>query len=141
MAVWQADNIVATWLNFLQVGEYSNSFLDNGYDDLETVKQIRVEDLRAIGVDNQVGLVSAHWLILIRIPRSGGRGGHPALREDPQRAGGGLGLPPAGGAGQAELHQRPLLLLPGRAGRAGHLQTETQADPDQSGERPAAKSV
>ena len=55
MAVWQTDNIVATWLNFLQVGEYSNSFLDNGYDDLETVKQIRVEDLRAIGVDNQVG--------------------------------------------------------------------------------------
>ena len=53
MAVWQADNIVATWLNFLQVGEYSNSFLDNGYDDLETVKQIRLEDLRAIGVDNQ----------------------------------------------------------------------------------------
>merc|ERR1712183_1257772 len=53
MAVWQTDNIVATWLNFLQVGEYSNSFLDNGYDDLETVKQIRVEDLRAIGVDNQ----------------------------------------------------------------------------------------
>ena len=66
MAVWQADNIVATWLNFLQVGEYSNSFLDNGYDDLETVKQIRVEDLRAIGVDNQVGLVSTDWLILIR---------------------------------------------------------------------------
>ena len=30
-------------------------FLENGYDDLETVKQIRVEDLRAIGVDNQVG--------------------------------------------------------------------------------------
>ena len=54
MAVWQTDNIVATWLNFLQVGEYSNSFLDNGYDDLETVKQIRLEDLRAIGVDNQV---------------------------------------------------------------------------------------
>ena len=48
------DNIVATWLNFLQVGEYSNSFLVNGYDDLETVKQIRLEDLRAIGVDNQV---------------------------------------------------------------------------------------
>ena len=55
MAVWQTENIVATWLNFLQVGEYSDSFLDNGYDDLETVKQIRLEDLRAIGVDNQVG--------------------------------------------------------------------------------------
>ena len=54
MAAWSTDNIVATWLNFLQVGEYSDSFLDNGYDDLETVKQIRVEDLRAIGVDNQV---------------------------------------------------------------------------------------
>ena len=55
MTAWSTDNIVATWLNFLQVGEYSDSFLDNGYDDLETVKQIRVEDLRAIGVDNQVG--------------------------------------------------------------------------------------
>ena len=53
MAVWQTENIVATWLNFLQVGEYSDSFLDNGYDDLETVKQIGEEDLKAIGVDNQ----------------------------------------------------------------------------------------
>ena len=26
---------------------------DNGYDDLETVKQIGEEDLKAIGVDNQ----------------------------------------------------------------------------------------
>ena len=53
MAAWQTDNIVCTWLNFLQVGEYTNRFLDNGYDDLETVKQIGTEDLRAIGVDNQ----------------------------------------------------------------------------------------
>ena len=28
-------------------------FLDNGYDDLETVKQIGTEDLDAIGVVNQ----------------------------------------------------------------------------------------
>ena len=46
------DNIVCTWLRFLHVGEYSEKFLDNGYDDLETVKQIQEEDLRAIGVDN-----------------------------------------------------------------------------------------
>ena len=44
------DNIVCTWLRFLHVEEYSSNFLDNGYDDLETVKQMREEDLRAIGI-------------------------------------------------------------------------------------------
>ena len=53
MGGWETANIVSTWLNFLHVGEYSNKFIDNGYDDLETVKQMGEEDLRAIGVDNQ----------------------------------------------------------------------------------------
>ena len=44
------DNIVVEWLSFLQLGHYSHSFLDNGYDELEVVKQIGPADLDAIGV-------------------------------------------------------------------------------------------
>jgi len=43
-------NIVVEWLHFLQLGHYASDFLDNGYDDLETVKRIGPEDLDAIGV-------------------------------------------------------------------------------------------
>lgn len=43
-------NIVVEWLNFLQLGHYSKGFLDNGYDDLETVKKVGPADLDAIGV-------------------------------------------------------------------------------------------
>ena len=43
-------NIVVEWLHFLQLGPYAQDFLDNGYDDLETVKRIGPEDLDAIGV-------------------------------------------------------------------------------------------
>ena len=43
-------NIVVEWLTFLQLGHYSKGFLDNGYDDLETVKKIGPADLDAIGV-------------------------------------------------------------------------------------------
>lgn len=43
-------NIVVEWLHFLQLGHYALDFLDNGYDDLETVKRIGPEDLDAIGV-------------------------------------------------------------------------------------------
>jgi hypothetical protein len=43
-------NIVLEWLSFLQLGEYGRGFLDNGYDDLETVKRIGPADLDAIGV-------------------------------------------------------------------------------------------
>ena len=45
-----SDNVVQKWLRFLDVEEYSESFIDNGYDDLETVKLIEMEDLEAIGV-------------------------------------------------------------------------------------------
>ena len=37
-------------MRFIQLDEWSESFLDNGYDDLETVKQIERRDLVAIGV-------------------------------------------------------------------------------------------
>ena len=43
-------NIVVEWLTFLQLGQYKTGFLDNGYDDLETVKKIGPADLDAIGV-------------------------------------------------------------------------------------------
>ncbi len=43
-------NIVVEWLEFLQLGQYSHGFIDNGYDDLETVKKIGPADLDAIGV-------------------------------------------------------------------------------------------
>ena len=45
-----SDSVVQKWLRFLKVEEYSESFIDNGYDDLETVKLIKREDLVAIGV-------------------------------------------------------------------------------------------
>lgn len=44
------NNAVVTWLTFLQMEQYAEEFIDNGYDDLETVKKIGPEDLEAIGV-------------------------------------------------------------------------------------------
>ena len=44
---------------FLDLEEYSEGFIENGYDDLETVKLIEREDLIAIGVnrsDHQVAM-------------------------------------------------------------------------------------
>ncbi len=41
---------VTSWLQFLQMERYAQDFLDNGYDDLETAKQIGHADLDAIGV-------------------------------------------------------------------------------------------
>ncbi|XP_053315388.1 SAM and SH3 domain-containing protein 1 isoform X4 [Spea bombifrons] len=43
-------NIVFEWLKTLQLSQYSESFMDNGYDDLEVCKQIGDPDLDAIGV-------------------------------------------------------------------------------------------
>ncbi|XP_072747959.1 uncharacterized protein [Anoplolepis gracilipes] len=47
------SNIVVEWLRSLHLGQYSESFIDNGYDDLEICKQIGDPDLDAIGVFNQ----------------------------------------------------------------------------------------
>ena len=47
------ENIVSVWLKFLNIEEYTEQFIDNGYDDLETVKLMGKEDLKAIGIDNQ----------------------------------------------------------------------------------------
>ncbi|XP_065446392.1 SAM and SH3 domain-containing protein 1 isoform X8 [Chrysemys picta bellii] len=43
-------NIVYEWLKTLQLSQYAESFVDNGYDDLEVCKQIGDPDLDAIGV-------------------------------------------------------------------------------------------
>ncbi|KAI5702526.1 sterile alpha motif domain-containing protein 5-like [Diaphorina citri] len=45
-------NIVVEWLKSLHLGQYAESFIDNGYDDLEICKQIGDPDLDAIGVLN-----------------------------------------------------------------------------------------
>ena len=37
------DNIVTDWLRMINLGQYSEGFIDNGYDDLETVKLIHLE--------------------------------------------------------------------------------------------------
>lgn len=49
-----ASNIVAEWLRSLHLGQYAESFIDNGYDDLEICKQVGDPDLDAIGVFNPV---------------------------------------------------------------------------------------
>ncbi|XP_072178143.1 uncharacterized protein [Diadema setosum] len=43
-------NIVTEWLRSLDMLCYAQAFLDNGYDELETCKQIGPDDLDAIGV-------------------------------------------------------------------------------------------
>ncbi|KAH8346627.1 hypothetical protein KR084_007130 [Drosophila pseudotakahashii] len=45
-------NIVCEWLRTIGLAHYGESFLENGYDELEICKQIGEIDLDAIGVDN-----------------------------------------------------------------------------------------
>lgn len=52
MASSSSTNIVIEWLRSLHLGQYSESFIDNGYDDLEICKQVGEPDLDAIGVLN-----------------------------------------------------------------------------------------
>ena len=44
-------NIVFYWLKYLDLESHFDNFLDHGYDDLETIKCIGEEDLKAIGVN------------------------------------------------------------------------------------------
>ncbi|KAG8188463.1 hypothetical protein JTE90_008028 [Oedothorax gibbosus] len=46
------NSIVYEWLRAMHLDQYSDSFIDNGYDDLEICKQIGEPDLDAIGVTN-----------------------------------------------------------------------------------------
>ncbi|XP_050667547.1 uncharacterized protein LOC126967146 isoform X7 [Leptidea sinapis] len=52
MATAATSNIVIEWLRSLHLGQYAESFIDNGYDDLEICKQVGEPDLDAIGVLN-----------------------------------------------------------------------------------------
>lgn len=47
------NNIVCEWLRALNLYQYAESFMENGYDELEICKQIGEIDLDAIGVENQ----------------------------------------------------------------------------------------
>ena len=94
-----AENIVGTWLRFLNIQEYTERFLDNGYDDLETVKQIGRADLRAIGVEEEVQVGA----VLVCGAGDGVAGDGAAECEDVAGAGRGLGLP----AGQRAADHRP----------------------------------
>lgn len=49
----QGPSLVLQWLSKLHLAQYVESFLDNGYDDLEVCKQIGELDLDAIGVQVQ----------------------------------------------------------------------------------------
>lgn len=73
-------NIVSEWLRSMHLGQYADSFLDNGYDDLEICKQIGDPDLDAIGVTN-----SAHREIIrravIRLVQEGGTAVYFTLEE------------------------------------------------------------
>lgn len=57
-------NIVGEWLRSMRLGQYADSFIDNGYDDLEICKQIGDADLDAIGVTN-----ISHREIILRAVR------------------------------------------------------------------------
>ncbi|XP_054747898.1 uncharacterized protein LOC129253512 isoform X2 [Anastrepha obliqua] len=46
------NNIVCEWLRAIGMQQYAESFMENGYDELEICKQIGEIDLDAIGVDN-----------------------------------------------------------------------------------------
>ena len=47
---WVAETMMENWLRSLDLVQYHGAFIDNGYDDLETCRQIGTEDLDAIGV-------------------------------------------------------------------------------------------
>jgi len=61
-AVAMSRGVVETWLETLGLDCYSQSFIDNGYDDLDVCRQIGDADLDAIGVTSlgdRAGLLAA----------------------------------------------------------------------------------
>ena len=49
----EESSIIEEWLRSLELVQYTQDFLDNGYDDLEICKQIGEADLDAIGVTKE----------------------------------------------------------------------------------------
>ncbi|XP_068609706.1 SAM and SH3 domain-containing protein 1a [Brachionichthys hirsutus] len=87
--------IVYEWLKSLQLAQYVESFVDNGYDDLEVCKQIGEPDLDAIGV----GVPQHRQRIHAAVRR---------LKEDAQETASGLyftlePMPPAAGVYTSHL--------------------------------------
>lgn len=70
---------VGQWLQFLQMDQYLQGFLDNGYDDFETVKQIGPPDLEAIGV------ASPHHRAFLQVkrPQRFPKGSQKKSKDDP----------------------------------------------------------
>ena len=61
------ESIVENWLRTLGLVQYTQDFIDNGYDDLDICKQIGPEDLDAIGVTNEAqreGIMDAVAVLL-----------------------------------------------------------------------------
>jgi len=57
-----SSSVVETWLQTLGFHQYTEAFIDNGYDDLEVCRQIGEADLDAIGVttaEDRADLLSA----------------------------------------------------------------------------------
>lgn len=62
------ETIVLNWLRSLSLEQYTNSFIDNGYDDLEICKQIDTPDLDAIGVvdiSDRNRILQAVWTLRV----------------------------------------------------------------------------
>ncbi|XP_022242403.1 uncharacterized protein LOC106460071 isoform X4 [Limulus polyphemus] len=80
------QNIVSDWLRSLKLETYAESFLDNGYDDLEICKQIGELDLDGIGVT-----VSSHRQTILqavkRLLEHGGTAVYYTVEEQLRMAG------------------------------------------------------
>lgn len=69
------------WLRSLGLIQYTQAFLDNGYDELDICKEIGEDDLDAIGVNNikdRVDILSA----VLRFKQSGGTAVYFVLEEN-----------------------------------------------------------
>ncbi|XP_064114715.1 uncharacterized protein LOC135220969 isoform X5 [Macrobrachium nipponense] len=127
------ETIVTEWLKSLHMEQYSESFIDNGYDDLEICKQIGAPDLDAIGVVNpghrnallgavmmlreegaasvyftveEAQLASREHALTHNPPRGGPRGGRSSRSSRGSRGSGSTASTP----GEGPLHSIPMPL-------------------------------
>ncbi len=76
----EESTIIGEWLRSLELIQYTQDFLDNGYDDLEICKQIGEADLDAIGVtkeEHRRGILDA----VVRLRQQGGASVYFTLEE------------------------------------------------------------
>ena len=74
------SNIIENWLRSLELVQYTQSFLDNGYDDLEICKQIGEADLDAIGVSKEEHRIDILEAVLV-LRKQGGASVYFTLEE------------------------------------------------------------